>query len=66
VDKVKVGDKAITKYSMGDGSNKAGQMVTVVEVRYKSEGFSKKNYIVKYPDDNTGCWTRWELKKVWR
>jgi hypothetical protein len=61
---MKVGDKATTKYSRS-GSKNAKEIVEIIQVRLKKDGFSQKNYLVKYQDGSLGSWTRWELKKIW-
>jgi hypothetical protein len=61
--RLKVGDKAITKYAGADNHN-SGETVIILEVRKKSDGFSEKNYLVKYKNGDLGSWTRWELKKI--
>lgn len=64
---MKVGDLAITKESMGAdtyGNYKSGNVVQILEIRQKKDGFTKKNYLVAYQDGHLGCWTRWELKKI--
>jgi peptidoglycan hydrolase-like protein with peptidoglycan-binding domain len=59
---MKIGDKAITKYP-GANNKLAGEVVEILQVRLKKDGFSRKNYLVKYPDGSLGSWTRWELKR---
>jgi hypothetical protein len=60
---MKIGSKAITKFAGAD-NKKAGEVVEIIQIRYKKDGFSKKNYLVRYSDESLGSWTRLELKCI--